>query len=324
MKRSILLLTLIALLVAGCAAAKSTISPEVQMIMPSTQGGDRYEEESYAAEAPVAEMDASTGEYGGSGNAVTTAVQERMIIQTANLTIVVVDPEAKMNEIYALAKEMGGWLVSMNIYQTSTSSGKEVPEAYITIRVPYQKLDQAMSQIKTDVVEVQNENISGEDVTQTVVDLDSRLHALEAAEQELLAIMEQAKSSPGNTTTTMTQDVLQVYNRIIEIRQEIEQIEGQRQYYATATSYSAISVSIVAQETIEPLEIYGWKPEGIARDAVQALINLLQGLVSFLIWIAIFVLPMLIIVLGPIALIIWGIVALVRRRRAKKAAGTKK
>jgi hypothetical protein len=67
-------------------------------------------------------------------------------------------------------------------------------------------------------------------------------------------------------------------------------------------------VTIIAEETIKPIEIGGWKPEGKVRDAVQKLINFLQGFVTFLIYLVLLVLPIMIVIFGPIVLVIWGIV----------------
>jgi len=94
-------------------------------------------------------------------------------------------------------------------------------------------------------------------------------------------------------------------------------------YLEETTSTSAISVTLIAEKTIKPIEIGGWKPQGVARDAVQALVKFLQGFVNFVIYFVLLVLPILIVVFGPIALVIWGIIALVRRRKAKKAAMAK-
>jgi hypothetical protein len=80
---------------------------------------------------------------------------------------------------------------------------------------------------------------------------------------------------------------------------------------------------LIAEETIEPIEIGGWKPEGTLRDAVQSLVKFLQGFVDFLITFVVLVLPILIVIFGPIALIIWGIIALVRRNKKKRAAAVK-
>jgi hypothetical protein len=82
-------------------------------------------------------------------------------------------------------------------------------------------------------------------------------------------------------------------------------------------------VTLIAEKTIKPIEIGGWKPKGVARDAVQALVKFLQGFVDFVIYFVLLVLPILIVVFGPVALVVWGIIALVRRRKARKAAQAK-
>jgi hypothetical protein len=232
---------------------------------------------------------------------------------------VVADPQKKMDAINQMAKDLGGYLISMNMSQVHTPSGESVPQGSISIRVPATKLDNALSQIKADVVDVQSENRSGQDVTSQYVDLQSQLTNLKQAEQDLLAIMDEAKNNPGNNSTTKTQDVLNVYNQIVNIRGQIEQIQGQMKYIEETTSTSAINVTLIAEKTIKPIEIGGWKPQGVARDAVQALVKFLQGFVNFVIYFMLLVLPIMIVILGPTGLIIWGVFALVRRSKSRKA-----
>ena len=135
--------------------------------------------------------------------------------------------------------------------------------------------------------------------------------------------MDDAQNNPGNDSTTKTQDVLNVYNQIVTIRGQIEQIEGQIKYIDETTSTSAITVNLIAEETIKPIEIGGWKPVGVARDAVQALVKFLQGYRELHHLPRIACAPDPDRCLGPIALIIWGILSLVKRRKAKKAAQAK-
>jgi hypothetical protein len=60
-----------------------------------------------------------------------------------------------MSEIAALAKAMGGFVVSSNLYTTYYGpNSAEAPEATITIRVPQEKLDDALKAIKEGAVEV--------------------------------------------------------------------------------------------------------------------------------------------------------------------------
>ena len=99
--------------------------------------------------------------------------------------------------------------------------------------------------------------------------------------------------------------------------EQIEVIKGQMQYYEQSSSQSAITVSIVAKATIAPITIAGWQPAGVARDAVQALINFGKGLVNFLIWFGILVIPIIVVIGLPIFLLVrW----LTRRNRRIQAA----
>ena len=255
----------------------------------------------------------------GDVSANTSAMQNRLVIMNVDLTIVFADLKTKADAISQMATSLGGFVVSMNMYQTTAQNGQSVPAGTISIRVPADKLDDALSQIKSDAVEVRNDTRNSQDITASYVDLQSQLTNLEMAEADLQAIMDEAKNNPNSNTTSKTQDVLDVYNQIISVRGQIESIKGQMQYYEQASSYSLINVTMIAEETIKPIEIGGWKPQGVARDAIQNLITFWQGFVNFLINLFLLVLPILITILGPIALIIWGIIALIKRQKRKKA-----
>ncbi|KAF0107665.1 MAG: hypothetical protein FD146_1699 [Anaerolineaceae bacterium] len=271
----------------------------------------------------LAYTDSAKADTGGVTVATNATTSDRLVIKNADLTIVVADPQKKLDAIVQMAESMGGFVVSSNIYQTYTPSGEQVPEGYISIRVPADKLNTALSQIKSDAVEVRSETQTGQDVTASYVDLQSQLTNLEMAEKDLQAIMDEAKNNPNSSVSSKTQDVLAVYNQIVAVRGQIEQIKGQMKYYEESAAFSLINVSLIAEETVQPIEVGGWKPEGTARDAVQTLVNFLQGFVDFVIWIVIFVLPMLIVIFGPIALVVWGIIALVKRGKVKKAKVSK-
>jgi hypothetical protein len=316
-KRIIIIFVALTLMLAACATKSATPMHAAPTAAPALAApgvrGSVTNEQAGAADS------SNTGKTLAS----VAAAQDRLIVMNVDVSIVVTDPQKKMDAINQMAKDLGGYLVSMNMSQVYTQSGDTAPQGSISIRVPAVQLDNALSQIKTGVVDVPSENRSGQDVTSQYVDLQSQLTNLEKAEKDLQDIMDEAKNNPGNDSTTKTQDVLNVYNQIVNIRGQIEQIKGQMKYIEETTSTSAINVTLIAEKTIKPIEIGGWKPKGVARDAVQALVKFLQGFVNFIIYLVLLVLPILIVVFGPIALIIWGIVALFRRRKAKKAAQAK-
>ncbi len=304
MRKTILALSLILLLLTGCGAANYAAEPMVAREEVAGYGGDMVES-AVEMEAPAAPQ----GDSAWSADDAAPEATNRMVIKNANLSIVVADPAKTLDEIMAMAEEMGGFVVSSNLWQNTLSSGVTVPQASVTVRVPAQHLDEALDQIKSGAGTVRSENVSGEDVTREYTDLQSRLRNLEAAEAQLSEIMEEAYK---------TEDVLQVYNNLVEVREQIEVIKGQMQYFEQAAAFSSIQVEIIPDEADQPLQIGGWEPVGVVKSAIEALINALQFLINAAIWMIIFVIPVLIFIGVPIWLFIRLVIWFFRRRKRKK------
>lgn len=265
-----------------------------------------------AYEMPAAEFAEEESALAPSMNQVNAA--ERIVIQNANLAIVVDDPSISMENISRLAKEMGGFVVSANLYQQYLESGIEVPRASITIRVPAERLDEALERIRAESdQDPQSESLNSQDVTSDYVDLQSRLRNLEATEAQLMEIMEDANR---------TEDVLAVYNELVRVREQIEVIKGQIKYLEESAALSAISTELIANEAAQPLTIGGWQPQGVARNAVQALINTLQFIVDAIIWIIIWVLPVLLVLYLIVFLPFSFLWKRWRKRRAERKLAT--
>jgi hypothetical protein len=301
MKRIALVFVLAALVLSACAVQQEVFSPinsglsgaggAEPMVYGAGGGGAPLAPDSVPMESPVVmqSFDASkSDEY----SANLTAARERLVIQNVDLSVVVTDPKLKLEAVIALAERMGGFVVSSNLYQTQSPRGNKVPEGSITIRVPAEKLDEALNEIKADAVEIQSENRSGQDVTDQYTDLQSRLKNYEAAERELTELMKNAQKS---------EDVVAIFQQLAYYREQIEVTKGQMQYFEQAAALSAISMRLVAEESVQPLEVAGWKPQGVARDAIQNLIYFLQDFVDALISFFLYWLWVLLVIFG----IIW-------------------
>jgi len=287
----------VSIMLSSCALAPNAIESSLDYEAEQKMGSPLT-----AAEAPRMEMseDASVGEYSAGSSYESTVINaERIVIKNASLSIVVPDPSSAMKSIVVMAEGMGGFVVNSNIYKTTTSQGLEVPIANITIRVPAEKLDQALIQIKALVddqeIDVLNEDISGQDVTSEVTDLESRLRNLEAAEEQLLKIMDNAYQ---------TDDVIIVFRELTSVREEIEMIQGQIKYYRESAQLSAVSIYLQAKAALEPITIGKWLPGAEVQKALQALINGGKFLVNMLIWLVILVVPLLAAIFLPIFFII--------------------
>ena len=299
------LVLIAAILLGACGASRSAEfsggAPAAEQPVYDAAPAPTYmAEESYAVEPGTANT--------GGGDASAAQVQ-RLVIQNADLAVVVSDVELRMQEIQEMAADMGGFVVSSNLYKGYTSDYTPVPEASLTIRVPAERLDEALELIKKDAVEVQSENRSGTDVTAEYVDLKSRLKTYEAAEKELTELMENSQNAD---------EVVNIFNQLMYYREQIELVKGQIKYYEEAAALSAISIRIIAEETIKPVTIGKWEPKGVALEAVQDLLDFWKGFVDFLIRFFILILPVLVTIALPFYLAFLALRWIFRKLRGNK------
>jgi hypothetical protein len=300
------------ILISACASAKSVADENFYMESPSAApmeqaaGMDFAMEESMRDSIEYEEMTTDSG--------VNSAAVDRIVIRNADMSIVVDDPADAMTAIGRMAERMGGFIVTSNMWKARNYNDVEVPEGNITIRVPAELLNQALDEIKAltnnTTQDVLTENISGQDVTEQYTNLNARLRNLEDAEEQLRTILDNA---------TDTEAVLEVFNRLTEIREEIEVIKGQIKYYEESAALSAISVRIQAHEAVNPISVAGWKPSVTVSRALQSLVNAFQAIVDGLIWVVLYILPILLVLALPVVVFFLIIRGLVRRNRRKKA-----
>jgi hypothetical protein len=286
----VLMLGVLMLSACGSVATRTAAPAATSAPAANSYGGNS------GYQAPVAST-VVPGQPPSSGSSQPSTIQ-RMVIMNASLEIVVESPDVVVQTISNMALEMGGFVVSSNSYKTTASSGVSIPQAKITLRVPAQKLNAALDKIRSLVKntdqDIHNETLSGQDVTEDYTDLGSQLINLQAAEKQLQAILEKA---------TKTEDVLSVFHELTNTRQQIEVLQGKMKYYEQSAALSSIDVAILATASIAPIEIAGWQPLGIARDAIQTLINIGKFLAGALIWIVIVGLPLGLVFGFPIYLV---------------------
>jgi hypothetical protein len=200
-----------------------------------------------------------------------------------------------------MANDLKGFVAS----SSTAKDGNDV-RAQMVLRIPSEHMDEALGRLRALAVEVREEGVSGDDVTGEYVDLNSRLKNLEAAEEQLRGILARADK---------TEDVLQVFEQLKNVRGEIEQVKGRMQFLSQAAAMATINLTLLPDKPAQPVEAPGWRPEGVAKSALETLIRSLQSLVNVGIWLALYILPMAVLVIAPFALVI----ALLQRRSRRRA-----
>ncbi|HIE57851.1 MAG TPA: DUF4349 domain-containing protein [Anaerolineales bacterium] len=271
------------------------------------------EEEGFYAGDVAAGVSAEYVEYETSEDVASLdlpdAPPERMIIKNASLDIVVSDPAQTMDEIAQLAESLDGYVVSSRLYQRYLDGGGTAPQANITVRVPAESLDDALKAIEDEAGTVENKIITSDDITQDYTDLASQLRNLEAAEAQLTEIMDAA---------TDTDEVLNVYNQLVRVREQIEIIKGRMRYYEQSVALSKIKVSIIADEAVQPLQIGGWQPAGVAKDAIETMIRTLQFIADAGIWFVLCVLPVGLLIGLPLYFVVRWVMRIRKRKKEEQ------
>jgi hypothetical protein len=110
------------------------------------------------------------------------------------------------------------------------------------------------------------------------------------------------------------EEALAVNRELSNLEGEIEAMKGRLQYLEQSAAFSNVTIDLTPDVLSQPIEVGGWQPQGVARSAVESLIDAMQTLVDIGIWLIIFVLPVVLVVGIPI----WLVIRFIRRRRAAR------
>lgn len=219
-----------------------------------------------------------------------TQFQDRLIVRTGNISLVVEDTDQMMRLIGRLAEARGGWIVNSSVYESGSAK-----RGFISIRIPAAEFEATLAEIKEAALEVPSEVTDSQDVTEEYVDLESRLTNLESTAERVRNFLDEARN---------VEEALAVNQELSRLESEIEIIKGRMQYLSQSAAFSTIDIEIIPDELNQPIEVGGWRPEGTARTAIEALLSALQGIATAFIWGVIFCLPLVILIGIPAFFII--------------------
>lgn len=225
------------------------------------------------------------------------AATDRQVIRRASLELHATDTRATYEHIIDLVESAGGFLADASVLPTNGAD--EQPQISMTVRIPADRLNATMDAIKESVDEVASETQGAQDVTAEYVDLEARLTNLEALEVELRALLEEVRKQENADP----EKLLRVFNEIADVRGQIEQIQGQINYLSDQTTLATLDIAVTQTPSTVPIVEDPWRPAEVAKDAVRQLVDGLQGVADTAIGFALYALPMLLITLGPLALI---------------------
>jgi len=303
-KKALIVISFVAMVLAACAFGGN----ETAAVSFDTAGGMASEapaEASFGDQLSLANTDlkAMTQSSTQSQNdASTTSIQQPLIIRDGQLELVVEDVDASAAEISDLVESFEGWVVSTSVRQIGAYR-----RGTVRVRVPVADFDTSMQVIKELALEVQSESTSGQDVTEEYVDVAARLGNLEATADRVRSFLQQASN---------VEEALAVNAELSRLEAEIESLKGRLNYLSQSAAFSTIDVELIPDEASQPIEIGGWRPAGVAKDALETLVSALQGLANVAIYLILLIAPIALLIIAPIYFVGRFIFRRIRRRRA--------
>lgn len=211
----------------------------------------------------------------------TTATTQK-VIKTGSLSLTVKSTPDTLTAITNLAATYAGFVQSSDEWVQSDKTNA----ATVTIRLDSANFEQAMVDLKKMATVVESESVSGQDVTEEYVDLQSNLKNLQAEEQQYLTILSKA---------TTVEDLLNVSDYLSRVRGDIEQIQGRLKYLNDRTDFATITISLYEEASVV-IPTSDWQPVVVAKQAFNRLVETSQSGVNGVIWIVTFGVPFLIFV----------------------------
>jgi hypothetical protein len=280
-----------------------------------SQRADRTEAGMTAPEeAPVASDELGARQYSGedaSAEKDATAGADRMIIRNEGLELRVERVERAVDDVREAARRFEADITNLQVvagedsgpiplYERSADRAYPSPSrAYITLRVPAEKLDALRTEVSRAGT-VLSQTSSSDDVGQVHADLSARLKNLKAQEARLRALFDRA---------TEVSDLLAIEQELARVRGEIESLQAQIDFLDRQVARATLTLTLTERGPVVRPDSGDWGfVEAITRG-IQAAAALVGLLITGLIAIA----P-----LAIVAAIAWWVVRAIRRRRAAK------
>ena len=257
-----------------------------------------------AMEAPAAMEAEVLYSSADTASGTQSSVTEEKLITKVYIDAETEDLDPLLESLNQKIAELGGYVEYQNIHNGSAYSSHRYRSASMTVRIPAQKLDGFVEQVKgaSNVVSM---NQSQENVTLTYVAIESRMKALEAEQERLLEFMDKAE--------TMT-DLLEIEARLTDVRAELESVTSQLRVMSNQVDYATVDLNI------EQVKVYTEVEEQTVWQRIGSgfgknLKNIGKDLVDFFVWLATYSPQLLILGAAIIA-----VVKLIRRRRKERPA----
>ncbi len=221
---------------------------------------------------------------------------ERQVIRAAEMAVEVRSFEDTSKALVRIAESAGGFVADSNTVRV------DPPYGTFVLRVPALRFPQILDQVE-GLGKVTDRHVSGQDVTEEFVDLQSRVRNLQAHERQLITFMGRA---------TRVADLLAIEQELSRVRGEIETLSGRLRFLANRVELATIQVTLREKAKQSAPAFWDFTASLLrVRDAFLGTIRQLLAAAELGLVALSAVLP-----LGLVALAGWGVIRWYIRRNA--------
>ena len=301
-KINLLVFLSIWLMLSGCSGTSSDKAADKGESLSEESKMSLDTEQSEMEEAGDVEIEQA--ETGNLHNGEQPDTSDRKVIYQAEVELEVKDFYKAQKELETKAKDLGGYIV-----ESSASEYDRQLSGTMTFRIPEDRFQSFIDAAESGATKMVDRHVTGRDVTEEYVDVESRLRSKKAVETRLMAFMEEAEK---------TEDLLKISGELDAVQEEIEQLTGRLKYLQNQTAYATVTIYLTeGVKVFEQDDLNTWEKveKQFARN-INFLMSFLSGMIVSL--------------LGNLpALIFLGLLAAVllmvyRKIRAKKRSTERK
>lgn len=197
----------------------------------------------------------------------------RKLIKRMTLSVETLEFDQLIESLAKKIDSLEGYMESSEMSGNTYLQENNSRDAYMVIRIPSNRLDDFVTTVK-ELGNVTHTQESTEDITLQYVDTESHKEALIVEHDRLLEILKDAKK---------LEDIIQIEERLSQVRYEIGSYESQLRTYDNLVDYSTVTLSIREVQHITPVRdetVVDRMKSGLANSFFQ----IKTGSINFAVW----------------------------------------
>ena len=160
----------------------------------------------------------------------------RMVIYTTEVSVLVASPGQLVSSLGDVMTQNGGYVAGV---ENKEEGG--IPVTTIRLKIPPDRYESAMRQIRGLAVEVTGEKATTQDVTEEFSDVQTQLRSLEASHAQLLELMGKAQN---------VEEILKIQEKLAQTKLQIDRLKGRETFLQRSADLATVTINARPAEEV--------------------------------------------------------------------------